>query len=276
MPEFEPIRFHNDARELFGLYLPSAASVRRRHAVLLCSPFGQEAIRASRLYRVLGDRLQAAGFDVLRFDYYGTGDSAGDDAEFDLDGAVRDAVRAAALLRERSTPARLSFAGLRLGASIAALASAELPQGLDHLVLFEPIDDGPAYLSALAEANRDALAGAFSSRWSIDAGLRAFNLPGDDTESLGFATTPAMRAQLALRLPPGGRWPGQSRALHILAADGQTYASWRNTAGTTRVVVQPSRSDIDWATNSALNNAIVPRPWIEALLAALDEVPANA
>lgn len=270
------MRFPDGARELFGLYLPSEASVRRRHAVLLCNPFGQEAIRASRLYRVLGDRLQAAGYDVLRFDYYGTGDSAGDDTEFDLDGAVRDAACAARLLLERSSPARLSFVGLRLGGSIAALASAELPQGVDHLVLLEPVDDGAAYLSALAKANRDALESAFSSRWPVDAALRAFNLPDDGAESLGFATTAAMRAQLTLRLPAGGRWPGRSGNLRILAADEQTCASWRNTAGSTRVVVQPSLSDIDWATNSALNSAIVPRPWIDALLAALDEVPADA
>ena len=128
-----PLRFDNAGRELFGVHLDPRPGSARGHAVLLCNPFGQEAIRAHRLYRVLGDRLAAAGFDVLRFDYFGSGDSAGDDADFDLDGAIDDAVAAAALLLRRSRAQRLSLAGLRLGANIAALASCRMPLPVEHL-----------------------------------------------------------------------------------------------------------------------------------------------
>ncbi len=271
MPDVIPLRFLNGGRELFGLLQPADPGRARGHGVLLCNPFGQEAIRASRLYRVLGDRLQTAGYDVLRFDYYGSGDSAGEDEEFDLDGAVRDAASAAELLCHRTQPQRLSLAGLRLGGSIAALASAQMTRPVDQLVLFEPVADGPGYLATLHANNARILSEMFASRWRVDAELRRFNLPDRQAEALGFATTPAFQTQLARRLPADSSWPGRAQQVLLLAAEGADYANWRNSAGATRWRETPSQSDIDWATNSALNNAIVPRPWLDALLAALEE-----
>ncbi|MDE2122022.1 MAG: alpha/beta hydrolase, partial [Betaproteobacteria bacterium] len=85
-----PLRLDPLGRDLFALHQPAAAGARRHHGVLICNPFGQEAIRAHRFLRVLSERLSASGFDVLRFDYFGTGDSAGTEAEADLDTWVRD------------------------------------------------------------------------------------------------------------------------------------------------------------------------------------------
>ncbi|MBK7659827.1 MAG: hypothetical protein IPJ28_12035 [Betaproteobacteria bacterium] len=70
-----PLRLGEPPRQLFAMLQPAGGAAPRQHGVLLCNPFGQEAIRAHRLVRVLGDRLAAAGFAVMRFDYYGTGDS---------------------------------------------------------------------------------------------------------------------------------------------------------------------------------------------------------
>lgn len=276
MPDVIALRFLNGGRELFGLLQPADRCRARSHGVLLCNPFGQEAIRASRLYRVLGDRLQAAGYDVLRLDYYGSGDSAGEDEEFDLDGAVRDTVCAAELLCRRTQPQRLSLAGLRLGGSIAVLASAQMPRPVDQLVLFEPVTDGPRYLADLHANNARILSEMFASRWRVDADLRHFNLPDRQAEALGFATTPAFQSQLARRLPARAPWPGRAQQVLLLAAEGADYAAWRHSAGATRWNEAPSRSDIDWATNGALNNAIVPRPWLDALLAALGETTVAA
>src|SRR3954464_11609473 len=50
----------------------------RSTAVLLCNPFGEEASRAHRMFRVLATQLERAGYPALRFDYSGTGDSLGD------------------------------------------------------------------------------------------------------------------------------------------------------------------------------------------------------
>src|SRR5688500_19978584 len=73
-----PFRFGHAGRELFGVYFAPSGRALKRTAVLLCPPFGPEATRSHRLYRVLGERLARLGFGVLRFDYYGTGDSDGE------------------------------------------------------------------------------------------------------------------------------------------------------------------------------------------------------
>jgi pimeloyl-ACP methyl ester carboxylesterase len=261
-------------RELFGIHLQPKPGTARGHAVLLCNAFGQEAIRAHRLYRVLGDRLASVGFDVLRFDYYGSGDSAGDDAEFDLSGAVADTVAAGNLLLQRSRAQRLSCLGLRLGGNIAALASSQWTGGLDHLVLFEPVADGSAYVRNLLQSNTDTMAGMFGSRWKIDPALRQFNLPSPGGETLGFALTTAFKTQMTERINPQQPWPGRASKTLILTPQVESFTAWthsRDLSASPHLQVTPSDSDIDWATNSALNTAIVPRAWVERLLGTMTE-----
>ena len=60
-----------------------APEVRSGQGVVICPPLGHEYISAYRSLRELADRLAAAGVAVLRFDYHGTGDSAGEDDDPD-------------------------------------------------------------------------------------------------------------------------------------------------------------------------------------------------
>jgi hypothetical protein len=60
---------------LFGvLHLPADNQV--RGGVLICGSLGKEGMDSARLHRNLADGLARRGFGVLRFDYFGTGDSA--------------------------------------------------------------------------------------------------------------------------------------------------------------------------------------------------------
>src|SRR5690606_6529681 len=131
---------------------------------LLCNPFGQEAVRAHRIFVVLADRLARQGVSVLRFDYHGTGDSPGDDDVGDLEGWAADILSAQAWLDEAARPSRRVWIGLRLGALLAAMASGGARPGatIDSLILWEPVIDGSAYLRELAEADRKARLGAYS------------------------------------------------------------------------------------------------------------------
>ena len=86
----EPISFGKANRRLFGILHPPAVLDGERANVVLCNAFGQEAIRAQRTMWVLAERLARAGHSVLRFDYYGTGDSMGDDLDGDFDGWADD------------------------------------------------------------------------------------------------------------------------------------------------------------------------------------------
>lgn len=263
-------------RELFVLQQPAAA-VSRGHVVVLCNPFGQEAIRAHRFFRVLADRLAGAGFDVVRFDYFGTGDSAGDDEAFDLSGAVSDTLGVAEWARTRSGNARLSMIGLRLGGSVAMLASASLTAPPENLVLFEPVLDGRRYLDHLISNNERTLSEIFGSRWKIDASLRARNLPPEgEYESLGFVLGQSLRHQLGEYLPMARPWTCRSSHALVLMRQPSQLAQWQMGSGTANVYVREAASEIDWATNSAVNTAIVPMHWIEQTLEFLQETSAHA
>ncbi|MES2090372.1 MAG: alpha/beta hydrolase, partial [Pseudomonadota bacterium] len=145
-----PFRFGPVKRQLFGAYHPGEGGRQPSQGVLLCNPFGQEAVRLHRFYRVLADRLSRTGFHVLRFDYFGTGESSGDDEQGDLDGWCQDLLTAHETLLQRAMCAQVTWVGARLGGSLAALASAQAARIPDRLVLWETIVDGNAYLQELA------------------------------------------------------------------------------------------------------------------------------
>ncbi|HVY25571.1 MAG TPA: alpha/beta fold hydrolase [Polyangiaceae bacterium] len=142
----KPLFLGNTARRLYGVYhSPLRTS---RHAVLLCYPGMQEYNAAHWAFRRLAAMLARDGHHVLRFDYFGTGDSAGDSRDGHPDGWVEDVKQAAQELRDLSGARELSVVGMRLGAAFATLASSA---GLRvrRLVLWEPVIDGRAYVREL-------------------------------------------------------------------------------------------------------------------------------
>jgi pimeloyl-ACP methyl ester carboxylesterase len=129
----------------FGWLHPGAG----RHGVVLCSPFGYDALCTHRGWRRLAERLAATGMPTLRFDYPGTGDALGDEEDPGRVDAWIDAIAAAVReLRTRTGVTRVSLCGLRLGATLAALA-AERMGDIDGLVLLSPPVLGKSYVREL-------------------------------------------------------------------------------------------------------------------------------
>ena len=104
-------------------------------------------------------RLSAAGIDTLRFDYFGTGDSAGEMVDADLAGWETDIELAIEELRDMVGSARVTLIGLRLGATLAARVAARRPGDVDRLVLWDPIQSGLEYLASLGVAAAPAASG---------------------------------------------------------------------------------------------------------------------
>jgi pimeloyl-ACP methyl ester carboxylesterase len=129
--------------------------------VVLCNPFGYEALCTHRGWRKLATRLADAGMPTLRFDYPGTGDSAGDENDPQLFDAWVDSINSAVeLLRQRTGVRQVSLVGLRLGGALAALA-AERIGGVENLVMLAPVITGSAYLRELRALRRQWIAGTF-------------------------------------------------------------------------------------------------------------------
>jgi pimeloyl-ACP methyl ester carboxylesterase len=227
--------------------------------VLVCPPFGQEAIRSYRMLRVLADRLARAGCDVLRFDYLGTGDSMGDDAEATLSGFVDDILLADAELEALSDARAAVWLGARLGATAAWLASERSSRSPDRLVLCEPVLDGPAYLAALARAHEANQAASYSlGAWRPPA------TPGDDVDdAVGFPMGRGLRDELGgLALRPSRHAPRAAVTI-VRTAEGEATQDWPG-ARTIEVPVP-----FDWTSEEAINAALVPASLVQALISAV-------
>ena len=172
---------------LFGWYHAPQGPTRDCVAVI-CAPFGPEYTRSHRTLRHLADRLAASGVAALRFDYEGTGDSAGDEnAPHRLVAWRHSVVAAAAEARRLSGCDRVGLIGVRLGATLAALEAEAV--GADLLVLWNPVVKGRAYARELqamaltaataAEVEGDAIeaAGFVLARETFEA-LKALDLAG--------------------------------------------------------------------------------------------------
>ena len=148
----EPFYFGDPPR--FGCLHPVGEATR---GVLIAPPIGHEYIGFHRASRQLADTLARRGRPVLRFDWRGTGDSEGDLSAASVDGWQRDVADAAAELRRRNIVLE-TVVGLRLGATIAALAASALPEPdrirPPRLVLWDPVVKGTAYLSHLKQQAR--------------------------------------------------------------------------------------------------------------------------
>ena len=193
-----PVLFGTHERQLFGIHTP-ATGTRRRQGVVICPPWGPEYQRAHRACRQLGERMAARGYDVFRFDYYGSGDSGGSAAEVTLAGCVQDTVQAVEELCAIADTRRVLVAGLRLGATIACRASRETA-AVDRLVLWDPVCDGLAYLA------------------EIDAMMRGRTLDGQRRAAGGFDMPDRFRAELEV-LTPESFDAGRVRRILVVASN---------------------------------------------------------
>jgi len=207
----EAFFFGDPATQLFACHHPPSDGV-SEYGVVLCYPMGHEYLRTHRLYRFLARRLAAAGFHVLRFDYFGTGDSAGEFEEARLAQWVGDAAAAMAELRRRFLVRHVYAAGLRLGAAVAWLAGVE-HSGLDGLALWDPVSSGPEYLDDIIAHENERRQASAHREAGGDRGGRG------PQEIVGYPMTDAMYGDLsALDLFGLSRVPA-SRAFLVDSSD---------------------------------------------------------
>ncbi|TAL65925.1 MAG: alpha/beta fold hydrolase [Burkholderiaceae bacterium] len=159
----------------FG-WLHPASAPRRGEGIVLCRPIGYEANCTYEIYTQLAERLAHAGFDVLRFDYHGTGDSAGGDADTGRVRAWIDSIRfAIQKLKQLTGVSSISLFGVRMGATLAAHAASGLGD-VESLVMWAPCLTGRAFSRELRAA-------------SVSRKGQESNLAPDDIEAFGYLYT---------------------------------------------------------------------------------------
>jgi pimeloyl-ACP methyl ester carboxylesterase len=147
--ETQPIYFKSGRETLFGwLHLPPR-SARTGRGIVICKPFGYEAICAHGSIRAFADACASGGATVLRFDYAGTGDSSGGDSNADELSQWCDDIRAAMrTLRQTYPIERMGLLGMRFGALLAGLVAAD-DASVEDLIAVAPIVSGRRYLREL-------------------------------------------------------------------------------------------------------------------------------
>jgi hypothetical protein len=149
MVERIPVSFLNEqGHRLFGiLHLPDVA-VRRDTAVVLLSPGVKMRVAPHRLYNHMAARYSELGFPVLRFDFWGLGDSEGEVPETllaDLYGNVQvgryvsDTRAAMNWLQQNWRVGRFVLGGLCGGAITGLLAAAGDERAVGVLALGLPV-----------------------------------------------------------------------------------------------------------------------------------------
>src|SRR3954454_3530079 len=134
---------------LFAWHHAPSSERRRHYSVVLCPALGYEYMSSYRSMRVLAERLASLGFDVMRFDYEGTGNSSGGFRDADRFLALRrSVVRAIEKIRAMSCAHAVALVGLRAGALLATQAAADAG-GVERLVLWSAVPSGRAYVREL-------------------------------------------------------------------------------------------------------------------------------
>lgn len=246
-----PFRFGSPDHRLFAAYHPPHQSQAPRQAVLLCNPFGQESVRVHRFYKVLADRLARAGMAVMRFDYFGTGDSDGDDIDGHLDIWRSDILLAHDELHRRSACTNISWVAARLGGSLA-IQAAKQPQ-LERLILWDPILDGPMYLQQLAQDHVVSITRVGQAKIKT-AGKQPRG------EALGFGMSERLIAQIDQIRPDLLLYPTHAQSTVVLSPD---KPSVNGHSGS--VVHQALDVPFDWTSEEALNTSLVPPEALKAI-----------
>ena len=212
----KPLWFGPEDRPLFGwLHLPEGGEA--RGAVLLCPTIGIEAVNARYAYMYLADRLADAGLACFRFDYDGTGDSAGQQNDPDRVQAWLNSIQLAMELLRGLRTDRIGVVGLRMGATLLAESFGSGPAVVDDLVLWDPCASGRSFLREQSALWAFALGREAASDGSVETpGLVYDKDTVADLSPLAIANRDGPLAGRVLVLTRAGR-NGDRRANERLA-----------------------------------------------------------
>ena len=264
--------FEANGRSLLGSSHPAPRLRAGGTSVVLCNPFGEEAARAHRAYRVLAGKLQQEGYATLRFDYSGTGDSSGQAIDCTVQQWVEDIEAAVGESRRQSGSSQVVLVGLRFGATLAALCAQRdhlSRLGISQLVLWDPVVRGDLYLQELAEMHAAYMNEELGRR--ADAATPAGNGEHLPVEALGTPIGAVLAAQMAA-IDIAQAAPQTRHTTVISTRDSQDMQRLRTLWGSC-----PALRWIDvmegttWNSDAALNSALVPAREIASIVTGVME-----
>ncbi|HTS19361.1 MAG TPA: alpha/beta fold hydrolase [Verrucomicrobiae bacterium] len=146
-----PIVFESKGQQIVGmLHLPEGNG--RFPAALLLHGFTGTRVEPHRMFVKISRALAEHGIASVRFDFRGSGDSAGDFEDMTIRSEVGDALEAIRFLarHKRVNSRRLALIGMSMGGAIAAHVVAREKHRIKSLVLLAPVAEGEGILDQLS------------------------------------------------------------------------------------------------------------------------------
>lgn len=147
----KPVTFECKGQQIIGmLHLPEGNG--KFPAALLLHGFTGHKSETHRLFVKLSRALARHGVASLRFDFRGSGDSAGNFEDHTIRSEIADALEALKFLsrQKRVDSRRLALIGLSMGGAVAAFVAGREKNRIKSLVLLAPVAEGPGILDDLS------------------------------------------------------------------------------------------------------------------------------
>jgi len=176
-PTITPMMFSSGGRQLMAVHYAPTPRARRGAGVVMCNQIGPDYTEFYKTSRPLVNLLVAAGFDCLRFDYTGQGDSQGGFEDGSVEQWLRDIGAATATLRQHSGCSTITLCGLGFGGLLTAAHAATNETACDALVLWEPVLDGLSYCRTLWTNHNAWLRGSFVKAEAVDKQFQRMGFP---------------------------------------------------------------------------------------------------
>lgn len=126
-----------------------------KRAVLVVPPLLNEAMRANHALREIAIRLSEEGCDVMRFDFFGTGNSMGQPADATIDIWRENIATAARELADISGQQSVDLVAVRFSACVAShiIKTTEI----SSMAFWDPVTSGAEWLGELRKSQRAAV-----------------------------------------------------------------------------------------------------------------------
>jgi uncharacterized protein len=147
---------NRDGRRLFSVLHRPQDDGARGLAVVVCAPLFEEKLWSHRVLVHFARHLAAQGVAVLRFDYFGDGESEGRFEDASVESRLRDVADAVQYCRSQTEAAAVALVGLGYGGTLAVSAGAAPEAGIAGVVAWSPVIDGDRYVNDLLRANLSA------------------------------------------------------------------------------------------------------------------------
>lgn len=262
-----PLFFGNANKQLFGIIHKPVKLPASKTGVIICYPFGQEYIRSHRSVRQLSKQIARVGFYVLRFDYYGTGDSLGQGYDANLEQWKSDIITAMKELQRRFGIEKIILIGVRLGASLALMVSNDT-RDVAGLVMWEPILNGENYLREIKESHAE---------WFECNGKKhKLKLEERQNEVLGFPLTTQLKDDITSIKTEKISFIKSSRTLIISSEEKQEAAKFSqllkgavdstSTKAGNHISYQFIPGVKPWLKHEGFDKMLVPQPILQAII----------